>query len=170
MKILIEEYNPNWKIDFEVEKKNLLEALSGIACRVEHIGSTSIEGLGAKPVIDILIGLTDFSFANDQINKLVKIGYQYIDKYEDVMPYRRFFIKEHGGCRTHHIHMVQINTEFWIRHLAFRDYLRANAEEKIKYYNLKKELAKKDWTDVNEYADAKSEFIKSIEKKAIKFS
>jgi GrpB-like predicted nucleotidyltransferase (UPF0157 family) len=168
MKVIIEEYNPNWKLEFLNEKKFLLEVFAGIDCKVEHIGSTSVAGLGAKPVIDILIGLNDFSCANEQVHKLIQIGYHYINRYEDVMPYRRFFIKESNDIRTHHIHMVEFNSEFWIRHLAFREYLINHPEEKIKYYELKKELSLIDWKDGNEYANAKSGFIKEMEKKAMK--
>jgi GrpB-like predicted nucleotidyltransferase (UPF0157 family) len=168
MKIIIEEYNSTWKLLFQQEQLILSKALLGIESTIEHIGSTSVEGLGAKPVIDILIGLKDFAQANDQVNKLTDLGYQYISVYEDVMPYRRFFIKECNGIRTHHIHMVETDSEFWIRHIAFRDYLRKNPEELMNYYLLKKELAQKEWKDGNEYANAKTEFIRRIERKALK--
>lgn len=167
MKIFIEEYNPDWKVKFQKEKELLVAALSGVKCQIEHIGSTSVEGLGAKPIIDILIGLDEFSIANEQINKLIAIGYQYIDKYEDIMPDRRFLIKENNGVRIHHIHMVEINSEFWQRHLAFRDYLVNNPTDMIDYHNLKRKLSVQDWKDMNEYAAAKSAFIKDIEKKAL---
>ena len=167
MKIFIEEYNAEWKDKFREEKERIAKSLSGITFHIEHIGSTSIDGLGAKPIIDILIGLEDFSIANLQINKLAALGYQYLNQYEDVMPYRRFFIKQTAGISTFHIHMVQINSEFWNRHLAFRNYLRNNPTEKMEYYLLKKELAQRDWNDVNEYANAKTEFIKRIERKAL---
>ena len=83
------------------------------------------------------------------------------------MPYRRFFTKELDRIRTHHIQMVGFETEFWIRHLSFRDHLRENYEDRDKYLKLKMELAKMDWVDGNQYADAKSEFIKGIEEKII---
>jgi len=168
MKIIIEEYNPHWKSLFQEETTKLSIALSDIDITIEHIGSTSVEGLGAKPVIDILIGLRDFSLANDQIAKITNLGYQYMNTYEDVMPYRRFFIKESNRIRTHHIHMVEIDSEFWIRHIAFRNFLINNPDERMNYYQLKIELAKKEWKDGNEYADAKSEFIRRIERMALK--
>ena len=79
------------------------------------------------------------------------------------MPYRRFFTKDSNGKRTHHIHMVEIDTEFWSRHLKFRDQLRNNSNYKDQYYKLKLDLAKREWKDGNEYAAAKSEFIKMVE-------
>ena len=167
MKILIEEYNPEWPTLFQKEKSQLEKVLSDIKFEIEHIGSTSIEGLGAKPVIDIMIGVYDFSIINNQIEKITNLGYQYINAYEDVMPYRRFFIKEKEKVRTHHIHMVEINTEFWLRHLAFRDYLINHPIEKLEYYNLKKELSRREWKDGNEYAAAKTDFIQMIMRKII---
>ncbi len=166
MKIRLEEYNPDWRNRFEKEKQLLIKTLSDLSIKVEHIGSTAVQGLKAKPVIDIMIGLDDFKNANDQIGKLEKIGYRYISAYENVMPFRRFFIKENMGQRTHHIHMVQSDTEFWERHILFRNHLRQNKADREEYNRLKLELVKKDWIDGNEYADAKTGFIRRIEKKA----
>ncbi len=167
MKIHIEKYTPEWKTKFEDEKKLLTQVLSGVTFQIEHIGSTSVEGLGAKPVIDILIGLSDFSIADKQVTKIIKTGYHYLNQYEDTMPYRRFFTKDDKAIRTHHIHMVQLDAEFWKRHIAFRNYLRNHPKELQEYDSLKKELASKEWKDGNEYAEAKSEFIRMIEQKAL---
>jgi len=165
MKINIEKYNPDWKKMFEDEKQSLLTILSGQGIKIEHIGSTAVEGLGAKPVIDIMVGLTNFRYTDDLIPKIIGLGYRYIKEYDSIMPYRRFFVKENHGIRTHHIHMVEIGTNFWVRHLKFRDHLRTNKMDREKYYQLKKELSKREWADGNEYAYAKSEFIKKIEGK-----
>lgn len=166
MKIIIEPYNSKWKFEFEKESKLLLNSIKEKNTKIEHIGSTSIIGLGAKPIIDIMIGIEDFSSANNHIETIVDLGYEYVSKFENVMPYRRFFTKESGGKRTHHIHMVQLETEFWDRHLRFRDHLRSNIEDRNKYLKLKLSLAEKEWNNGNEYADAKSEFIKQIENKS----
>ena len=168
MKIIIEKYNPKWKIYFEIEKGILIIALAEISYKIEHIGSTSVKGLGAKPVIDIMIGLEDFSLANKVIPKIEKLGYIYVSKYEDVMPYRRFFTKDTKGTRTHHIHMVEIKTDFWKRHLLFRDHLRKNKTDRGKYFLLKKELSSHKWENTDKYSNAKTSFIKSIESKASK--
>ena len=167
MKITIENYNPNWRNRFETEKQLLIKTLSPLNIKIEHIGSTSVEGLAAKPIIDIMIGLENFNLADEQIEKIENLGYQYISKYEDIMPFRRFFVKENNGIRTHHIHMVEIGTKFWTRHLLFRDHLKINIDDRDKYCKLKKELAKQDWIDGDEYAKAKSEFIQAIERKAV---
>src|SRR5688572_377334 len=137
MKVTLKPYDPEWKISFSKEKELLSAALKGEDLSIEHIGSTSVEGLGAKPVIDILIGLADFSAADAVIPSIEKLNYEYISKYEDVMPYRRFFVKENNKERTHHIHLVQRDTAFWKRHIFFRDYLRANPRVRAEYFLLK---------------------------------
>lgn len=167
MKIIIEPYNPKWTIDFEKESKLLLYSIKEQGAKIEHIGSTSIKGLGAKPIIDIMIGLIDFNTANSHISAITRLGYIYVWEYENKMPYRKFFTKEVNGNRTHHIHLVGLETEFWNRHLKFRNHLRLNTEDRDKYMNLKINLAKKEWIDGNEYADAKFEFIRNIEKKQL---
>jgi len=166
MKIIIEKYNPSWKNEFKKEYQLLMNSIKEPDIKIKHIGSTSIEGLAAKPIIDIMIGLKDFNTANNHIFAIENSGYNYVSKHEDVMPYRRFFTKEFDEKRTHHIHMVEYGTEFWNRHLRFRDHLKANKLDRDRYQKLKLDLAKREWNDGNEYADAKSEFIKEIEEKS----
>jgi GrpB-like predicted nucleotidyltransferase (UPF0157 family) len=170
MQITLSLYNPQWPAIFQKEADLLETVLQGVNHKIEHMGSTAIKGLAAKPIIDILIGLENFETAEQIIPKITKLGYKYISKYEDLMPYRRFFTKEKNGIRTHHIHMVEIGTEFWKRHLAFRKHMRRNKQDRKAYEALKLELAARDWEDENEYANAKSEFIRRIEKKSIGLS
>lgn len=168
MKISIVEYSPVWRELFEKEKCLLEIALDENTGVIEHIGSTSVVGLAAKPIIDIMIGLHDFSLAGHLVSKIEKSGYQYVPEYEDVMPDRRYFKKKIGGASTHHIHLVEIGSEFWQRHLLFRDFLRENREVADEYAALKKRLAEIKWSDKNEYTDAKTAFIKNIENRARK--
>ena len=165
MKIVIEKYNPEWTIEFDKEHRLLTASILESNIKVEHIGSTSVNGLGAKPIIDIMIGLKDFKTADNHIAAIKNLGYNYIKKYESIMPNRRFFIKESGGNRTHHVHMVEINSEFWERLLRFRNHLRENKEDRDKYLELKINLAKREWEEINDFADAKTEFIRKIDKK-----
>jgi GrpB-like predicted nucleotidyltransferase (UPF0157 family) len=166
MKVTIVEYRPEWRQMFEDEKRVLQMVLGDVPARIEHIGSTAVAGLAAKPIIDMMVGLEDFSIADEVVPKIEALAYEYIQKYEAVMPFRRFFIKEREGTRTHQIHMVGIGSEFWERHILFRDYLRGNPKVAEQYASLKKELAEREWSDVNEYADAKTEFIRKIENEA----
>jgi GrpB-like predicted nucleotidyltransferase (UPF0157 family) len=166
MKVTISDYRNEWADLFLLERTRLEEALGTDAAAIEHIGSTSVEGLAAKPIIDIMIGLVDFALAGGAIMKIVASGYDYIAEYDAVMPYRRFFVKESQGVRTHQIHMVEINTPFWQRLLLFRDYLRRNPQARRQYEALKRRLAEREWQDVNDYAEAKTEFIRRAERQA----
>jgi GrpB-like predicted nucleotidyltransferase (UPF0157 family) len=166
MKVSVVEYCPQWREMFEEEKQLLQTVLGEGSSEIEHIGSTAVNRLAAKPVIDIMIGLPDFTVADELVPKIETLSYEYFKKYEDEMPFRRYFAKNSHGIRTHQIHMVAVGSEFWERHLLFRDYLQQNPEIANDYAALKKQLAKREWADVNEYADAKSEFITGIENKA----
>ncbi len=166
MKIILSEYDSQWPVLFEREKEKLLSVIGNLNPTIEHVGSTSVPDLLAKPIIDIMAGVPDFSCADDLVLKIQDLGYTYISRYEDEMPYRRFFKKPESNIVTHHIHMVEINSDFWIRHLLFRDYLRENQVTALKYADLKRQLAQKEWEDSNDYADAKSDFIRSVEQQA----
>jgi len=169
-KIVIVDFNPEWVDIYEKEREGLSNILEGIDIRIEHIGSTSVNGLGAKPIIDVLLGLEDFEKDKDElIKRMTDSGYNYIDKFEHVMPYRRYFNKTSEGVVTsYHIHSVQIGEWFWNRHIAFRDYLRAHDDVRDEYCRVKKELAKRDWDDRNDYAWAKTDFIVPVQEKAMK--
>jgi GrpB-like predicted nucleotidyltransferase (UPF0157 family) len=166
MQIIIEEYQPYWPQKFE-EEEQLLSTVLPPGSIIEHIGSTAVPGLAAKPVIDIMIGLADFAMADDLIPHIVGFKYEYLKFIETEMPYRRFFRKFQGQERTHHIHMVGTGSEFWNRHLAFRNYLRTHDEAAAQYTALKRELAQREWDDMNDYADAKTAFIRDIEARAL---
>jgi GrpB-like predicted nucleotidyltransferase (UPF0157 family)/catechol 2,3-dioxygenase-like lactoylglutathione lyase family enzyme len=168
MKIELSPYNPEWKNIFEREKPKIESALAGLAVSVEHIGSTSVEGLGAKPVIDILVGIEDFNDANKSVPLMKSAGYNYVDKYEDIMPGRRYYTKNKNMIKFH-IHLVEYKGSFWRRHILFRDYLREFDNARNEYYNLKSGLAEKEWDDKNDYTDAKTNFIRMKEKEAEDF-
>ena len=163
MKVKLSEYNPEWVQLFREEKERIAEKLGNKIVTIEHIGSTSVSGLGAKPIVDILLGVRKISDADEFIPKMEELGYEYRNHFENVMPYRRYFTKpEH-----YHVHTVEVTSEFWRRHLLFRDYLRAHDDKRNEYNKLKKELAEREWNDVNDYAYAKTDFIKKIEKDAL---
>jgi GrpB-like predicted nucleotidyltransferase (UPF0157 family) len=190
MKIIIHEYDPLWVQKFHDHKSILQRILALFAPSIEHIGSTSVAGLGAKPVIDILVGLQKESDLDKIILPMTAAGYSYIQKFEPFMPYRRFFqklISRDSGVvpsiidaayLTNHqedynvnanIHIILKNTDNWIRHIAFREYLRHHDDVKREYFQLKKELAKQEWADPNEYNNAKNDWIKKIERIAVKW-
>lgn len=167
MKVLIAEYNPDWPAMFAQEQGALAQAIMLDGTIIEHFGSTSVIGLAAKPVIDVLVGLPDFALADTLVPNIEALGYDYIAKYNAIMPFRRFFQKRPQGIATHNLHMVETGCEFWERHLLFRDYLRSHPEAAQAYAAHKQQLALREWQDVNEYAYAKTEFILKLEKQAV---
>ena len=161
-KIIIKEYDPKWQALFEAESAEIMEAIGHYVAEIEHIGSTAVPGLAAKPVVDILVGLRRLLDAQDCILPMEGMEYEYVPEFEDEFPERRYFRKTVNGKRTHQIHMVEIGTDFWKRHLAFRDYLRTHPETASEYSDLKKELAKQFENDRKGYTNAKSNFIENV--------
>jgi GrpB-like predicted nucleotidyltransferase (UPF0157 family) len=163
--VLLSAYSPMWPVVFEIEKERLARIL-GETVAIEHIGSTAVPDLGAKPIIDILIGAPDLATIEDRIEDLVADGYRYVPEFEKSIPERRYFTKERGNPGHFHLHAVVRGNPFWKRHLAFRDALRADPALAVRYWNLKKQLAGKYRNDRAAYTDAKSTFIRNVIDKA----
>lgn len=167
MQIYLAPYTPNWVTLFEREKANILAACPSTVANIKHIGSTSVPGLAAKPIVDILVGIADFEKdAHTYVAQMTTAGYTYNNNYEHLMPYRRYFKFKDADGQQFHIHSVQIGGEFWQRHLTFRNYLRLFPAKRDAYYALKHRLAQQDWADTGDYADAKTPFIRAMEAEA----
>ncbi len=164
--IRIEPYDPRWPSMFEEDRRRILEAVGEYVSAVVHIGSTSVPGLAAKPIIDVMVAIKSLADAPACVAPLAAIGYEYVPKYETVMPERRYFRRGPHGAGTHHLHMVERSSEFWEVHLLFRDYLRSHAEAAAEYEKLKRDLAAEHGSDRGAYTDAKTDFIKSSIEKA----
>lgn len=156
--VAVKPYSALWSEAFEDEKEILLRAIGPYILDVQHIGSTSVPGLSAKPIIDIGIAVHDFDEAFRCVAPLERIGYTY--RGELGIPRRHYFRK--GEIRTHHLHMNEIESKDWRQTIAFRDYLLANPETAQEYAALKIELAKKYPNDILSYNDGKDEFINRI--------
>lgn len=190
MKIKLEKYNQEWTKKFNELKTEIRGQLSSLNPVIEHIGSTSVPGLSAKPIIDILVGVRDEDDLDKTIAPLTEKGYIYYEKYNTMMPYRRFFVKfnnlpaalafkikedntewlqEINDQRLAHVHVLQYDSFHWKRHVAFRDYLKQHDMIKTEYQELKTTLTAQDWKDGNEYNAAKNNFIKEQERKAIEW-
>jgi GrpB-like predicted nucleotidyltransferase (UPF0157 family) len=155
----IAEYDPAWPAQYERESDLIARALGDLVVAIEHVGSTAVPGLGAKPIIDIMVGVRTLAEGERCIRPLERLGYEY--RGEAGIPGRLYFRKLTDGLRTHHIHMVEIGSDFWQRHLLFRDYLREHRQEAQDYYELKVRLAERFGTDRLGYNEAKSAFIES---------
>jgi len=164
--IRIVDYDPQWPILYEEEKASILGVIGDLVLDIQHIGSTAVAGLGAKPIIDIMVAIRGLALIEKCIQPLQTIGYEYRGEYG--IPGRHFFRKPPGDleARTHHLHLVEKESDFWERHILFRDFLRVHPEETQRYYELKRELASKFVSDRDAYTDAKTSFIESVVNKA----
>ncbi len=161
-KIIIKEYDPKWPKFFDSERDEIMEAIGHYVADIQHIGSTAVPGLAAKPVIDIMVGLRRLLDAQDCILPIEGMEYEYVPEFEDEFPERRYFRKIQSGIRTHQIHMVEIGTDFWKRTLLFRDFLLEHPDTAKDYATLKQELAVKFKNDREGYTKAKTPFIENI--------
>jgi len=159
--VKIHKYDQSWSIQFEKYKEELTDILEQFN-KIEHIGSTSIEGMGAKPIIDILITVDQLDDADQNVSKLVELGYEYHKDQEEDFPFRRYLVLKQNGNHKIHIHMVPDDHEFVREHLAFRDYLRKHSDVRDEYHLLKTRLANKYRDDREGYQNAKAVFIESI--------
>ena len=159
--VLLTPYSPMWPAIFDMEKRRLLEMFND-AVVVEHIGSTAVPGLGAKPVIDMMLGTPDIKLVESRLDALAAEGWRYVPEFERAMPERRYFTKLDRPPGRFHLHAVPLGGSFWQRHLAFRDSLRADARLADRYWRLKQQLAARFPDDRGAYTDAKSEFIRTV--------
>jgi GrpB-like predicted nucleotidyltransferase (UPF0157 family) len=191
MKIIFTSYQADWATQFDALKTELQSLLQALNPTIEHIGSTAIPGLAAKPIIDIAVGLRTpdeldlipHYFAADRT-------YIYYKAFNAGMPRRRLFVRlqsptpaaafpsvfETEGeipheainpLRSAHVHVWVRDTPDWIRHLAFRDFLRAHDAERQAYETLKWSLAAQEWPNGMAYNQAKDSFVKTLEQEAL---
>jgi len=170
IKIEVVPHDPTWRDQFQQEAERIQQALGAIVTAVHHIGSTSIPNIYAKPIIDMLVEVTDITQVDQREAAMIALGYEAMG--EMGLPGRRYFRKENNqGIRTHHAHTYQQGTSEIKRHLAFRDYMIAHPEAAQAYSELKRELAKKlDIYDIEGYMDGKDVFVKEMEQRAIAWS
>jgi len=161
--IVIEDYNPDWPLRYEYEKAAIVQACGHILAAIEHIGSTAVPGLAAKPIIDIMGGLRELADATQCIGPLASIGYAYVPEYEVSLPERRYFRRGPRESHIAHLHMVETRSDFWHRHLLFRDYLRAHPATAQQYAELKRVLAAQYGADRDGYTEGKTAFIRWVE-------
>jgi len=167
-------YDSRWREMFESERLHLLSCLpTGLVNRIEHFGSTAVPGLMAKPIVDILVEVTNLDQTRVKIPHILEEqGYDYFWRPtwgDDTPPFYAWFIKrDEDGNRTHHIHMVEADFEHWDR-LLFRDYLIEHPDVAREYGELKEKLLKIYGHDREAYTVAKTEFIVSVTDKAKRY-
>ena len=153
-------YDPGWAEEFERRCRDIQGALGEAAVAVEHIGSTSVPGLAAKPIVDIQVQVPSFEPMEAYRDPLERLGYEYRP---DDDAGHRFFRLDVDGRRVVNMHVVEAGSDWGTRDLAFRDYLRAHPDEARRYEELKRELATKfSPAHVQRYAEGKSPYIESV--------
>jgi GrpB-like predicted nucleotidyltransferase (UPF0157 family) len=164
MQVEIADYDPAWEALFQAEATRIEDTLGALARRVEHVGSTSVPGLAAKPVIDIQVSVEHVVPLDGYSGMLVELGYTHVSLPEpgdDVYP---FFLRPPSWPTTHHVHVCELGGVEEQRHLMFRDWLREHPEDRDAYADLKRRLAEE--LDVFAYTSAKGDFVRDIDARA----
>jgi GrpB-like predicted nucleotidyltransferase (UPF0157 family) len=161
--VIIVPADPSWAVAFEHMKAELSVALGAHALAIEHIGSTAIPGLAAKPVIDLLIGVSSLDVVGPCAPIMVRRGWQYPDELNAGLVGRRFFLRRNDeGTRTHHAHFVVHDGPLWSEYIGFRDKLRASEQLRERYERLKRDLAAKFHDQRERYTASKTDFVQEV--------
>ncbi|MGY0691844.1 GrpB family protein [Virgibacillus sp. FSP13] len=163
-KVRVTPYNEKWPSMFTEEANKLRKIFGSEIVSIYHIGSTSVKGLKAKPIIDIMPLVKNIKSVDSFNDAMKKIGYE--AKGENGIPGRRYFQKG-GDNRTHHVHIFESGDHEGERHIAFRDYLRAHPNTAKKYGDLKETLAQRFPNDIEAYIKGKEQLVLEIERQAI---
>ncbi|WP_339811928.1 GrpB family protein [Paenibacillus sp. FSL R7-0189] len=164
MKVTVTEYNEQWGLMFNQEAQKIKDIFADALVDIHHIGSTSVSGLKAKPIIDIMPVVRNIEAVDEFNRQMTALGYECMGEFG--ISGRRYFRKG-GNSRTHHVHVFQMDNKIDIgRHLAVRDYLRSHPEAVKQYGDLKDTLAKQFPEDIGAYIDGKEEFVVNLEKTA----
>lgn len=160
--VTLRAYDPRWPGLFEAERERLLSLFPDDFITIEHIGSTAVPGLVAKPVIDILAGVASMAAARALVGPLCAEGYTASAEFNATLVDRQWLMRWAGGHRTHHLHLVVHGGELWTQRLRFRDALRADAALAARYAALKADLAARYPSDREAYTEGKAAFVRSV--------
>ena len=153
-------YSENWPALFATEAALLRSALKPwLVAEIEHVGSTAVAGLHAKPIIDIMAPVQDLESSTRAIEAAQSVGYCYYPYKSDQM---HWFCKPTPAARTHHLHLIPWQSRLWQERLAFRDALRMSPSLAQEYSNLKQNLAVQHHNDRDAYTEAKAPFVASV--------
>lgn len=164
--IEVVDYDLSWNNIYETEKSALIKAIGGSVVKIDHIGSTSVIGLAAKPIIDILIEVSNLEELDTAHKKISALGYTI--KGENGISGRRYFQKG-GNQRSHHVHAFQSCDLHLHRHRVFKKYLIAHPVIASEYGSIKKEAISKSDNNINVYMALKNDFIQKHEKLALEW-
>ena len=159
--IIVVPYNPKWPDDFKAIKSEIEAALGDLMIGVEHVGSTSVIGLAAKPIIDLDVIIQDYSVFDKVVSKLKDIGYNYQGDL-GIKEREAFFYDGKPHLQTHNLYVCPKNSRELHRHIIFRNYLREHPEAILEYGRVKAEGAKLYSDNIDKYLDHKGPFIHTI--------
>ena len=163
--IIVRDYDPLWIEKYREESSLVKDILAENCVAIYHIGSTSVPGLAAKPIIDIMAVVRSLAEVDSVAENFSEIGYEYLGEFGIT---GRRYLRKGGDERTHQIHIFQADDWKNIgRHLAFRDYMRTHEKERDEYAIIKKSLAQRFPYDIDGYCDGKESFVREIEKRAL---
>lgn len=162
----IRPHDPRWVVRAKVEVEQLNGLLAPwLVDGVEHVGSTAVSGLAAKPIVDLMASVTDLDTVVSQTSeRLVAAGWCYVPPELDRRPWRRFFVKPDSSRqrRKVHLHLIQVGHQQWIEHIRFRDALRRDRRLAQRYEDLKRQLAEQSGRDREAYTEGKAGFVASV--------
>jgi GrpB-like predicted nucleotidyltransferase (UPF0157 family) len=161
-------HHPEWVGEFEREAAAIRNVLSDVLLRIEHVGSTAVPGLPAKPIIDIQVSVGDIEERESFVRPLERIGYLFAPDPDS--PDYHFLGKPRERPRRYHVHVCAAGSGEEIRHLVVRDFLRSHSEEAAKYADLKRELARRTHQDRLAYIEGKEPFMRDLEQRAVAWS
>ena len=157
--LVMAEYDPQWPEMYAEQERRVRAALGPAALQIEHIGSTSVPGLAAKPIIDVLVTVEDITAEEDYLDQLLDVGYELRVR----EPAHRMV---RTPARDVHVHVLEVGDQAADDYLLFRDRLRADPEDRGLYERTKRALIEQDWADMNAYAEAKTGVIAAIKERA----
>jgi GrpB-like predicted nucleotidyltransferase (UPF0157 family) len=165
VKVVVEDYNPDWPAWYADDESAIREALGDTVLQIEHTGSTSVPSLPAKPIIDILLLVPDSAAEATYVPHLERVGYTLRIREPEWYEHRLLIRRVEDGAHHNvnlHVHSPKLSAKEITRVLAFRDWLRTHEDDRDLYARTKRELAQRDWKYVQHYADAKTAVIEEI--------
>ncbi|PJJ70722.1 GrpB-like predicted nucleotidyltransferase (UPF0157 family) [Diaminobutyricimonas aerilata] len=159
LEITLHDYDPRWPDVFVEHRNRIREALAPSVVEIEHIGSTSVPGLAAKPIVDIVVAVDDITAEEDYLEPLIAVGYE-------------LRVREPGHrlvrtpARDVHVHLYERGAAAIDEYLLLRDHLRRDADDCALYERTKRSLLTRRWDDMNDYADAKTDVITAVKERA----
>jgi len=159
--VKLEPYDPEWTTLFELEKECIQNVLKRDALAIEHIGSTAIPGMDAKPILDLMVAVDSIDDFSRYTPELESLGYSFMRDNQSEQEHV-LYVKGPEECRTHYLKLTTLGSNFWHEHILFRDYLISHPDRAEAYKKLKHELLEKFADDRPRYTNDKAAFIKEI--------